>query len=254
MKTHISFIMLAVALSFFSCKNEQFKVEKIKAIQVPIDSTIAMDTSIDDFVKPFRENLNKQLDSTLCISAFSFSKTDGALETSMGNLMADISLAETKEFFKKKFGKEIDMVLFNHGGVRASLPKGNISARNAFQVMPFENELVVTELSYEKILELVLYFIKEKKAHPTAKMELIVNKGTNAIEHLKINNREVVKGETYLVLTTDYLQDGGDRMYFFTEPIQLYKTGYKLRNVLIDNFKKTDTLQGVLDNRVSYAK
>ncbi len=247
-------MLCVIAFQFFSCKNENFKVEKVTGVQKPIDSTIVGDATIDEFVKPFRENLNKQLDTPLCFSAYEFSKDDGVLESSMGNLMADISLAQTQELFKKKFDKEIDMVMMNFGGVRSTIAKGDVSARNAFEVMPFENELVVAELSYEKMQELIAYFIKGQTAHPTSNLKLVIDKEQAKAVNVAVNGKKVEEGKTYLVLTTDYLQEGGDKMYFFTNPVKLYKTGYKLRNALIDNFKKVDTLNGVLDNRVSYAK
>lgn len=242
------------ALQFFSCSQNNVQLQRITGVQKPVDSTYATDPEIDAMIRPFREKLNAQLDATLCVSTYDFSKTDGVLETSMGNLVADITLEQTQDLFKKRYDKEIDMVLMNWGGVRASISKGNVTARNAYQVMPFENELVVTELSYEKMQELISYLIKGKTAHPTAQLDLEIDQNTETAVITKVNGRTLEVGQTYNVLTTDYLQGGGDRMNFFKDPITLYNLDYKFRNALIDYFTKVDTLTGKLDNRVRYAK
>jgi len=38
-------------------------------------------------------------------------------------------------------------------------------------------------------------------------------------------------------------------MNFFKNPVNLYKTDYKLRNAIIDYFKETDTIKVKLDGR-----
>ena len=114
--------------------------------------------------------------------------------------------------------------------------------------MPFDNELVVVKLTGEKISELATYFINNKKAHPLSKnIELIIQESNY---NLKINEEEFDNNKTYTVLTSDYLQEGGDKMDFFKKPTKLIKLDYKIRDAIIDFFMKTDTLQTAIDNRV----
>ena len=51
----------------------------------------------------------------------------------------------------------IDFCLLNNGGLRTSLPQGNITRRKIFELMPFENELVVVTISKEKMTDLKAY-------------------------------------------------------------------------------------------------
>ena len=53
----------------------------------------------------------------------------------------------------------------------------------------------------------------------------------------------------YYVATTDYLLDGGDKMYFLAETTKTIDINYKMRDVLIDYFKKNDTIKLATDNR-----
>lgn len=250
---HVLFLFCSTVV-LYSCKQPPVTVVDVVAMQQKIDSTLTTDKAIDSFIKPYRNHLNKQLDSVLCIALVDITKSDGVLESSLGNLMADIALHQTQPIFYKRHQKKIDFVLMNHGGIRAPILKGPVTARIAFEVMPFENELVAVELSYDKVMELVSYLMEKERAHPIANLELHFSKGTKEIKKLSIDEKPIIKGKSYLVLTTDYLQQGGDSMVFFEHPIQLYKTDYKLRNVLIDYFKTLDTIQVALDNRLGYAK
>ncbi|PKV49137.1 5'-nucleotidase [Aquimarina sp. MAR_2010_214] len=241
-------------ISICSCRQQSVSVNKISAVQQKIDSTIVTDKAIDSFIAPFRDHLNKTLDATLCIAAVDFTKDDGKLESKLGNLTADISLQQVEPIFKKRYNKEIDFVLLNHGGMRAPILKGPVTARTAFEVMPFENELVVAELSYEKVQELASYLAEKQRAHPVSNLRLSIVKQSKEVQELIVNDKPLREDKSYFVLTTDYLQQGGDRMNFFKDPIRLYKTDYKLRNALIDYFKSIDTLKVQLDKRMRYAE
>lgn len=250
------FVIFITFCFLISCKENQYQNVKIQSKQIVVDSTTVSNIKIDSFISPFKDHLNKQLDSVLCFTTGDLTKIDGDLESTLGNLMADICFQQGNPVFNKRTQKNIDLVLLNHGGIRAPIAKGNISSRNAFQVMPFENELVVVELTTTKIKELLAYLASAKKAHPIANMTLAINHKGNDYLNVIINSKDFDTEDnkrTYHVLTSDYLQQGGDRMNFFKDPVSLYKLDYKLRNAMIDYFKKTDTITPKLDQRFTYA-
>ena len=77
--------------------------------------------------------------------------------------MADVTLQRGNIVFKSREKKAIDLCILNQGGIRSILPKGNVTSRTAYEIMPFENSLVVIALKGEQIFELVDYFIATKK-------------------------------------------------------------------------------------------
>ena len=224
---------------------------KIEGRQLVTDSTLVNDQKIADIIAPYKKHLNEQLNSVICITPIDLTRIDGKLESSLGNLMADICFEQGNPVFEKQTNKTIDFVLFNYGGIRAPIPKGNITARNAFEVMPFENELVIAELSGEKVKELLHYLFINKRAHPIAKLSLKLN--TETYQDVTINDLSFDETKNYFVLTSDYLQEGGDKMNFFKNPVSLHKTGYKIRTAIIDYFKKVDSIIPNLDKRFTYA-
>jgi len=245
------FVIIIILLITIACKKSKKVLYKIEGKQLITDSTATNNKEISDIIAPYKKHLNEQLDSVLCTTPKDLTRIDGKLESTLGNLMADICYEQGNPVFEKQTNKTIDFVLFNYGGIRAPIPKGNITARNAFEVMPFENELVVVELSGKKISELLHYLFVNKKAHPISKLSLKLNNET--YQDVTISDVPFNDKKNYFVLTSDYLQEGGDKMNFFKSPISLHKTGYKIRTALIDYFKKTDSINPKLDNRFIYA-
>lgn len=240
-------------LSFFvlillhSCKNEPQHLTKIEGKLLPVNSEITAKPSIDNFIKPYKDKVEKEMNNVLSFTPVDLNRYDGELESSLGNLMADLCFERANPIFLSRTKKNIDFSMFNFGGIRAGITKGKVTTQHAFQLMPFENSLVVVELSAEKINELIDYLISQNRAHPLSnhvKLEI-----SNDTFSFKINNKEIDSSKTYFVLTSDYLQNGGDRMNFFKDPINLYKLDYKVRNSIIDYFSETDTLKIKLDGR-----
>ncbi|MDD7887418.1 5'-nucleotidase [Flavivirga sp. 57AJ16] len=244
--THLIFLLYFFNL--LGCKHPKLELTKIEGKQIPITDTLSADPDIESYIKPYRDNIKKDLDSVLAYSVNTFSKSDGKLNTAIGNFMADAIYSEANPIFKNRTGKNIDMVLLNHGGIRSVLPKGNVTKRTAYQLMPFENSIVVVALKGKQVDNLVHYLIKEKRAHPISKLKLTINENDKIVE-AKIKGKDIEANKTYYVTTNDYLYNGGDNMSFFKTNDSLYVLNYKIRSALIDHFKKVDTINPVTDDR-----
>ena len=249
MRTTLKRIASLFFFSFliFSCKKEKQVVTKITAKIIVIDSSFASNTDITKTIAPFKEKMIKEINTKISYTPKDIVRTDGDLESSLGNLLADLSYERANPLFYKETGKNIDFALFNYGGIRAGIPAGNITNKSAFELMPFDNVFVVVKLSGDKIVELINYLITNKTAHPLSKqIQLTITKKGY---QLFINHKKFDKNKSYFVLTTDYLQSGGDNMVFFKNPMNIYKLDYLMRNAIVDFFKSVDTVKTVLDNR-----
>ncbi len=238
-----SLLIILVLSLIYSCKN------RIEGSRIEINDSIPANKELEDYIAPYRDNVNKNLDSVISYAPETYSKTDGEFNTAIGNLMADAVFSESNPVFNKRTGKNIDFVLLNHGGIRAIISQGNITTRTAYEVMPFENSVVVVALKGKQINALFDYLSKAKRAHPVSKqVELLLDNDFN-IKKALVNSKPVLEDETYYVATNDYLYNGGDRMTFFHPNDSLYTLDYKIRNVLVDYFKKKDTINPKIDNR-----
>lgn len=244
-KILLAFLLM---LGINSCKTGTLKPTEIEGTRIAIDKSITPDTGIENFIKPYSQHINKTLDSILAYNPTNLNKGDGELNTALGNLMADIIMAQVNPVFKSRTGKEIDLVLLNYGGIRAAVGKGPVNARTAYSLMPFENEVVIVELTGKKINEMLSYLESNRTAHPLSGIQISVDKNYKIIE-ATINGEKIDPEKTYFVATSDYLQQGGDNMTFFKDPVNLYNMDYKIRNTIIDYFQKVDTLKTKRDNR-----
>ena len=245
--THLIFLLNF--LFFFGCKQQQLNLIKIEGKQITISDSLKLDSEIDAFIKPYREHIESDLDSVLAYAVDTYSKSDGVFNTAIGNLITDIVFSEANLVFNKRTGKNIDFVLLNHGGIRAIISKGNVTTRTAYEVMPFENSIVVVALKGDKIKNIIDYLITTRKAHPFSwQLKLVIDNDYNPIV-VTINGHEIDPNKTYYIATSDYLYNMGDDMTFFQPNEGVYPLDYKIRNALIDNFKKVDTINPVIDNR-----
>jgi 2',3'-cyclic-nucleotide 2'-phosphodiesterase (5'-nucleotidase family) len=234
--------------TIISCKQESQQLTRIEGRQIAISDSIKTDASIEAFVKPYREHINKDLDSVISFALETYSKKDGELNTAIGNLFADVVFEQSNPVFKKRTGKDIDLVLLNQGGIRSIISKGNITTRTAFEIMPFENSVVIAAIKGTQINQLVAYLVEAKKAHPISKLNIIVDKNYNLVE-ATINKKPIDTSKIYYIATNDYLYYGGDGMDFFQPNDSLYILNYKIRNAFLDYFNKTDTINPVIDDR-----
>jgi 2',3'-cyclic-nucleotide 2'-phosphodiesterase (5'-nucleotidase family) len=125
------------------------------------------------------------------------------------------------------------MCLFNVGGIRSSFNKGSITVGDVFKVMPFDNELVWVKLPISAIKSIETYLTKSG-GEPLANAKLVQGK-------LQLNGFNS-QTKFFWVITSDYLLNGGDKMDFFQQKIEVNYTNKLLRSALLEEVKK----QGVL--------
>ncbi len=239
-------IFMIISL-ILSCDNSKILVNT-EGENISINSGIETIKEVEDIINPYKLNLDKTMNQVLSFSVDNYSKNDGDYNTAIGNLMADAIFELTNPVFKRRTGKNIDMVLLNHGGIRSILPKGNVTTKTAYKLMPFENSVVVVALKGSVVLEMTNYLKVSEKAHPISGLELVIN-ADNSYQKIQIGNTDVDSEKIYFVATNDYLYKGGDQMEFFKKSDTLYELNYKIRNVLLDYFSINDTLNPKIDQR-----
>ena len=193
------------------------------------------------------------MNTPISYSPETYKKNDGELNSSLSNMFADATYEMSNPVFNKMSGENIDIVLLNNGGIRSIISKGNISEKTAFELMPFENSIVVLELSGLSIIKMIDYLRKVKLQHPISGLQITLN-NDYSVNEVKINGVSIENEKKYYVATTDYLLEGGDKMYFLAETTKTTDINYKMRDILIDYFKKYDTLKLKSDNRFTRIK
>ena len=239
--------IIGIISLFLSCDHSK-KLTTSEGENISISEDLKSNQAIEAVIAPYKVNLDKSMNEVLSYAVDTYSKSDGDYNTAIGNLMADAVFEISNPIFKSRTGNELDMVLLNHGGIRSILPKGNVTTKSAYSLMPFENSVVVVALKGSVLMEMTTYLKASKKAHPISGLELVLN-ADNSYQKIRVNGKAIDLTKTYYIATNDYLYNGGDRMYFLKKSDTVYDLNYKIRNVLIDYFTKYDTLNPKKDLR-----
>jgi 2',3'-cyclic-nucleotide 2'-phosphodiesterase (5'-nucleotidase family) len=252
------FVLLLTFTAIISCAEKKYAVTKIEGKEIGItdknsevvgSSASEQAQRIENFIKPYRDRIDADLNTVLGNAPETIDKS-GEWQTPMGNFLADITFEKSDKVFQLREKKSIDICLLNHGGIRSIISKGNITARTAYEVMPFENSAIVIGLKGEQISEIVTYIISEKKPHPLKGLTFTINKN-NQPANILIQGKPLQNDKVYYVVTSDYLSNGGDNMLFFKKGVEKYDLDYKLRNIIIDYFKENKTITANKDIRIT---
>ena len=249
------FVLFLTMATLVACSSNKLRNTQIAGKQLPVTIEYADVAEIEQFVKPYREHIDKDLDSVIayCPETLDKSKPIKHWQTTIGNLMADVTFDKADHLLMQRERRHVDICLMNHGGIRSIIAKGPVTARTAFEIMPFENAVIVIALKGEQLGEIAQYLAKEHKPHPLAGMRLVLHKDGN-VKEITVQGKPVQANKIYNVATSDYLANGGDNMAFFAKGLARYDLDYKLRDLFIDYFKEVDTLPVIRTERIIQEK
>lgn len=248
MKLNISILICILAFSLQSNSQNAWQVTHATSIKIPIDSTTEAisDKSYEAYLQPVKQKLDAKMN--VVIGQAAETMKGHAPESLLSNLSADIYRQAASDFL----GETVDISVMNLGGIRTSIPAGNITVRKVFELMPFENELVILWLKGDKLEELVQYFAgMGGEGVSGLRLEIEDGKAVN----VNVNGKPIDPEKLYSVATSDYLAGGNDKMIQLAQYVKRVNTGLKLRNILLDYIQKEtakgNKIQAKLDGRIS---
>lgn len=180
-------------------------------------------------IQPYRKNLEAEMNVPIGYSEAEMSHR-GIGETALGNFVADVQ----KSFAEEILGYEIDLSVMNNGGLRNSLPKGEITIGNIYELSPFDNYLYILALEAKDIQNLAEYIVQNKNIGING---MLLKSEAGVIETLKLNGQELQEGRVYKLAIHDYLANGGDNMAFLKDLPRLEISNHLLRDILIRQIK-----------------
>ena len=226
------FVLVALMVNLASCSPT---CEPSSSWQpISIDSTISKNSAAEELIAPYRELIDEEMNRILVRSDTIIYKVQP--ESPLSNLVADLSFERATLESDNQGLPKPDFCLLNFGGLRVDLPEGEITVRKVFELMPFENELVVIELTTDSLQSLLKY-LRTVGGQPVSELRMTWN-DTGDISEILVEGQPMDPQRNYLVVTTDYLANGGDKMRFFQNPTNRYDLGIKLRDAIKDHFEQ----------------
>ena len=250
MKFLLKILFFSALISLYAC-SKKTSVSNISESHIIINNS-KVDSSIYKTLSPYKKAHDEQMYSVIAQSEAALVKAD--VESTLGNFFCDAVIYETKKILGKD-SNMVDVAIFNKGGLRNSLPKGNITIGNVFELMPFDNELVLLKLSGAQFKDMC-YKIVDKGGIPVGGMRLTM-KGSTPTD-ITINGKPFDETKDYWVVTSDYLANGGDSYNFFKNAKERKTMNMLLRNVIInyceDITRLGQTIKPRLDGRIQLSK
>ncbi|MDP2337074.1 MAG: 5'-nucleotidase [Bacteroidota bacterium] len=243
-------ISFFVILFLFSCTHH-LTVREVNTKNISVDAQVGpLDSLLESMVKPYRDSIKNDMSSLVAVSATPFIK--GKPESKLTNLVSDILLNFGSKYCKdQNTGFKPDVAFVNYGGLRASLPQGQITVEQIFELMPFENEIVLIKISGESF-ELMADQIAASGGEGVAGMKLGIKNGK--VSNLTVGGKKTDRTATYWLVTNDYIADGGDQMDMFSNPVERINTKMKIRDVIIQSmnelYKKNGIISVIEDGRI----
>lgn len=202
------------------------------AYQYATVANVSDNGGIDSLIIPYRQELKQKMQQKITFAETDFinERPDGNL----GNLVADMLLKKVKEDLKA----ENCIALLNFGGLRSTINKGDVFLEDIYKLMPFDNELIYVRVKREVLDEMYTY-LKNSKGEPAS--------------GFRIENGQLLpsfSAEEYWIATSDFLLNGGDKMYFLKNNSEVIQTGIPIRELLIKAFQEYDTLPNPNENRI----
>lgn len=169
-------------------------------------------------------------------------------ETNLADLLADAM----------REAGNADLTLLNGGGIRESIPEGEISLYKVGKVLPFSNSLVTIELKGDNIYKAVerglrVYpsdangpFLQVSGIHYT--FDASKNAGERLVS-ITIDGKPLDRNKYYKVATNDYLYNGGDD-YKELKDAKVVSRGGLLKDILAQYIKNKGEVAPAEEGRI----
>jgi 2',3'-cyclic-nucleotide 2'-phosphodiesterase (5'-nucleotidase family) len=194
----------------------------------PVGGTIVPDAGAADYIKPYHDKVVNEMQQVIGKAPVALGKNPG--ENPIVNFVADLQRTAASRYFK---GEPIELGVMTNGGMRNALPAGDITLGNVFELMPFENELIVLDAPGPVVQQLFDYSAPIGMAVSGAVYTVGPDKKP---QNILIGGQPFNPAKTYHIAISDYLAGGGDHMDFL-KAATLRHTGLLLRSVIIDHIK-----------------
>lgn len=242
------FPALLLFLTGISC-HTSYEGQSLQYKGYRISQTMPADTAVLHFLQPFSDSVNNSMNSVLGVTSESMEKAQP--ESSLGNFMADAFLIMARE----KYQTQVDLAFVNFGGIRLTqLPAGNITRGKVFELMPFDNLLILQKIK-GSVLQQVLDLMAARGGWPVAgiRMQISNNKAVN----VQVGGQPLDSEKVYTIANSDFIANGGDNADML-RPVPQITNGYLMRDAIIDyiawlnsNGKK---ITATIENRVTHAQ
>ncbi|OGX85008.1 hypothetical protein BEN48_15315 [Hymenobacter glacialis] len=195
----------------------------------PVGKTQPEDPAVAAIIAPYHDKVTSQMQEVLGTAPVALVKAAG--ESPLSNFVADLQRARASQVL----GQPVPLGVMTNGGLRSGFAAGPVTLGSVFELMPFENELVVLDAPGPVVQQLFEF---------AAKVKMAVSGATYAVtfdgfpKDIRIGDQpfDINQDRTWAIAISDYLAGGGDNMVFF-KTLTPRPTNVLLRTAIADHIR-----------------
>lgn len=217
---------------------------EVAASFVQVADSVPPDPAVEAVIAPYRSQIEAHLDQVLAQATGIFVKADP--EGALDNLVADAVLHGARRLSRDT----VHAALVNDGGLRVPVAPGPILMRHTYELLPFENYIVVLALTGAQ-MERLADQIARSGGEPVAGWTMVLD-GEDATGVL-VGGAAIDPQATYRLATVDYLADGGGAWSVLWEPTAhegREDVAALIRDVFVDYIRERGVVSPELDGRI----
>lgn len=225
----------------------QLKVASVKGTVIEIDSTFDAhpDSAMVALLSPYKTKIAQEM--TTVIGRSNSTMLSQSPQGLLSNLGADVMLQAAQ-----KIDTTTDVAMVNIHGFRSALNKGDISIGDVYQLLPFENEMVIISIEGKYLKEMFIQWANSDMQ--AVSKNCSIEMANKQLIKSFINGNEIVDNQIYKVATLDYLADGNSSFATLLKATNKEITGIKFRDIMLA-YIRLQTSNGVdvqssIDNRI----
>lgn len=228
------------------------KVVSSNYLLLPVDDSVTPVAGIQAVIDTYNASLKDMMN---VVVGETQTALDGAREnvrtreTNLGNLVADIM----------RHGVGADIAFGNGGGIRASIAQGKVTVGDVFTVLPFDNTLVLIEVTGEQILQALEVGVGKYPAQlggflQISGMSFVFDPSKpegQRVVSAKVGDAALDPARKYKLAVNDFMAAGGDGYVMFMDAKVLANTGEMLRDVAVRYFQAVKTVNPQIEGRIT---
>ena len=241
-------------LSMASCAPRHYQLKGVERSRIIVDSRYDQnpDAAAAEFLAPYKR-VNDSIMAPI-MGKVAHNMHAQRPESDLSNLVSDILVWAAKDY-----GEQPVLGVYNMGGIRADLVKGDVTYEDVLSIAPFENKICFTTLTGEQLMDLFRQIARRGGEGVSKGAELVITKAEKGAELVsaRLNGEEIDPQKAYRVTTINYLLEGNDGMPAFrqgkntvapTDPSN--NTRYLIMNYFRDKHSRGEVVDAQVEGRI----
>ena len=181
-------------------------------------------------------------------------------ESDLSNLVADILVWAAKDYNEQPV-----LGIYNMGGIRADLTKGNVTYGDVLDVAPFENKICFLTLTGAQMMELFQQIAYRRGEGVSKGTELVIKMDADGkhgqLVSARLHGQEIDPSAEYRVATLNYLREGNDGMPALRQGTNVVSptdasnnTRYLIMNYFKDHKARGEVVDSQVEGRIKVEK